>query len=50
MGDRRDVFRLLVGKLEGKRALGSPRGKWEEHIKMNHQDVGYGGMDWIDMA
>jgi len=45
----RDVYRVLVGKLEGKRPLGRPRRRWED-IKMDFQEVGCGGMDWIDLA
>ena len=39
-----------MGKLEGKSPLGSPRRRWEDNIKMDLQEVGYGGMDWIEMA
>jgi hypothetical protein len=44
MGDRRDVFRVLVGKPEGKRPLGRPRHRWED-IKMDLQEVGCGSKD-----
>ena len=50
MGERRGVYRVLVGKLEGKRPLGRPRRRWEDNIKMDLQEVGCGGMDWIEMA
>ena len=40
----------LVGKPEGKRPLGRPRRRWEDNIKKNIQEVGCGGMDWIEMA
>ena len=40
----------LVGKPEGKRPLGRPRRRWEDNIKMDLQEVGYGGMDWIKLA
>jgi hypothetical protein len=40
----------LVGKPEGKRPLGKPRHRWEDNIKMDLQEVGWGGMDWFDMA
>jgi len=50
MGERRDVCRVLVGKPERKRPLGSPRRKWEDNIKIDLQEVGCGGMDWIDLA
>jgi len=50
MGDRRGVFRVLVWKPEGKRPLGRPRSRWEDNNKMDLQEVGYGGMDWIELA
>ena len=50
MGESRVVYRVLVGKLEGKNPLGRPRRRWEDNIKMDHQEVGYEGMDWIDLA
>jgi hypothetical protein len=50
MGDRRGVYRVLVVKPEGKRPLGSSRRRWENVIKMDLQEVGCGGLDWIDMA
>ena len=50
MGDRRVVHRLLVGKSEGKRPLGRLRCRWKENIKMDLQEVGCGGMDWIELA
>jgi len=49
MGERRDVYRVLVGKPEGKRPVGSPRLRWEDNIKMDLQEVGFGGMDWIEL-
>ena len=52
VGERRGVYRVLVGKTEGKRPLGRPRLRWEDTIKMDLQAVGWGGggMDWIDVA
>jgi len=50
MGDRRGVYRVLVGKPEGKRQLGRPRLRWEDNIDMNLWEVGYEGMDWINLA
>ena len=50
MGDKRDVYRDLVGKPERKRPLGRPRRRWEDNIKMDLQEVGCGGMDWIELA
>jgi len=50
MGERRDVYGVLVGKSEGKRPLGRPSPRWEDNIKMDFQEVGCGGMDWIELA
>jgi hypothetical protein len=50
MGEGRGVYRVLVGKPEGKRPLGRTRRRWEGNIKMDLQEVGCGGMDWIEMA
>jgi hypothetical protein len=50
MGEGRGVYRVLVGKLEGKRPLGRPRRRWEDNIKMDLQEVGCGGMDRIELA
>ena len=50
MGDRRGVYRVLVRKHEGKKPLGRPGHRWEDNIKMDLQEVGCGGMDWIDLA
>jgi hypothetical protein len=49
MGERRGVYRVLVGKPEGKRPLGRSRQRWEDNIKMDLQEVGCGGVDWIDL-
>ena len=49
-GERRGVYRVLVGKPEGKRSLGRFRRRWEDNIKMDFQEVGSGGMDWIELA
>ena len=49
-GERRVVRRVLVGKPEGKIPLGRPKRRWEDNIKMDHQEVGCGGMDWIKLA
>ena len=48
LGERRDVYRILVGKPEGKRPLGKPKRRWEDNIKMNLQEVGCEGMDWVE--
>ena len=50
MGERRGVYRGLVGNPEGNRPLGRPRRRWEDNIKMDLQEVGCGGMDWIELA
>jgi hypothetical protein len=50
MGERRSVYRVLVGKPEGKRPLGRHRFRWEYNIKMYLQEVRYGGIDWIELA
>ena len=48
-GEGRGVYRVLVGKHEGKKPLGRPRRRWEDNIKMDIQEVGW-GMDWIELA
>jgi hypothetical protein len=50
MGKGRSLYRVLVGKPEGKRPLGRTRHRWEDNIKMYLQEVGCGGMDWIELA
>ena len=50
MGERRGLYRVLVGKSKEKKPLGRPRHRWEVNIKMDHQAVGCGVMDWIDLA
>ena len=50
MEESRGVYRVLVGKSEGKRPLGRPRRRWVDNIKMNLQEVRCEGMDWIDVA
>ena len=44
------MYKVLVGKPGGKRQLGRPRHRWEDNIKMDLQEVGCGGMDWIKLA
>ena len=44
------MYRVLVGKPEGKRPLERPRRRWEDNIKMDLQEMGYGVMDWIELA
>jgi hypothetical protein len=48
MGEKRGVYRILVGRPEGRRPLGRPRRRWEDHIKMDLQELEWGGMDWIE--
>jgi hypothetical protein len=50
MGEGRGVYRVLVGKPEGKRPLGRIRRRWDDNIKMDLQEMGCGGMDWIELA
>ena len=50
MVEMRGVYRVLVGEPGGKRPLGRPRRRWEDNIKMDLQEVGCGGMDWIELA
>jgi hypothetical protein len=50
MGERRGVYRVLVGKPEEKRPLGRSRCKWEDNIEMDLQDLGCGVMYWIQLA
>jgi hypothetical protein len=50
MGEGRGAYRNLVGRPEGRRPLGRLRHRWEDNIKMDLQEVGWGSMDWIDMA
>jgi hypothetical protein len=50
MEERRGVYRVLVGKPEGKSPLGRPRRRWENNIKMDLQEVGCGCMGWIELV
>jgi hypothetical protein len=50
VGERRGVYRVLVGKPEGKRPMGRPRRRGEDNIRMDLQEVGCGCMDWIELA
>ena len=50
MGERRGIYRILVGKPEEKRPLGRPRHSWEDNINLDFQEVGCGGLDWIELA
>jgi hypothetical protein len=50
MGVKRNAYRILVGKSKGKRPLGRPRYRWVDIIKRDLREIGWGGMDWIDLA
>jgi hypothetical protein len=50
IGEKRVAHRDLVGKREGTRPLGRPRRRWEDNLKMDLQEVGYEGMEWIELA
>jgi hypothetical protein len=50
MGEKRNAYRLLVGKPEGKTPFGGPRRKWVDNIKMDLLEIGWGGVDWIGLA
>ena len=50
MGEDRGVHMVLVGKPEGKRPLGRPRRRWEDNIKKDHQEVGGGLVNWMELA
>jgi hypothetical protein len=50
MGEKRNAYRILVGKPERKRSLGSLRGRWVDNIKIDLRETEWGGMDWIDLA
>jgi hypothetical protein len=50
VAEKRDVYRILVGKPEGKRPLGRTWRRWEDNMKMDLKEVGCGGMDWIELV
>jgi hypothetical protein len=50
MGEKRNEYRILVGKPEGKRPLGRPRHRWVDNIKMDLSEIGWDGMVWINLA
>jgi hypothetical protein len=50
MGEERKVYKVLVGKPEGRRPLGRPRRKWEDGVRMDLSEIGLGGVDWIRLA
>jgi hypothetical protein len=49
-GEKRNAYRVLVGKPEGKRQLGRSRRRWVDNIKIDIRETGWDGMDWIDLA
>jgi hypothetical protein len=49
-GEKMNAYKILVRKPEGKRPLGRPRRRWEDNIKMDLKEIGWGGIDWIDLA
>jgi hypothetical protein len=50
MEKKRNVYRILVGKPEGKRPVGRARRRWVDNIKMDFREIGWDSMDWIDLA
>jgi len=50
MGERRRVYRVLVGKSEGKRPLGRPRRRWGNNIKLDLREIGIDGANWIQLV
>jgi hypothetical protein len=50
MGEERKVYKVLVGKLKGKRPLVRPRRRWEDGIRMDLREIGFGGVDWIRLS
>jgi hypothetical protein len=50
MGEERKVYKVLVGKPEGRRTLGRPRRRWEDGVRMGLRETGLGGVDWIRLA
>jgi hypothetical protein len=50
LGEKRNAYGVLVGKPDGKRPLGRPRCNWEDNIKNNFRETGWGGVDWLHLA
>jgi hypothetical protein len=49
-GEKRNAYMILVGKPEGKRPLGRPKCRWVDNIKIDLREIGWDGMDWMDLA
>jgi hypothetical protein len=49
-GEKKNAYRILIAKPEGKRPQGRHKRRWEDNIKVDIREIGWGGMDWIDMA
>jgi hypothetical protein len=50
MGEKRNAYRILVGRPEEKRPLGTPRRRWVDNIKMDFREIDWDGIDWIDLV
>jgi hypothetical protein len=50
VGEKRNAYRIMVGKQEVKRPLGRPRNRWVDNIKIDVRETGWDGMDWIDLT
>jgi hypothetical protein len=50
MGEERNVYRVLMGKPEGKTPLGRPRCRWKDRIRMDLREIGWGSVDWVQLA
>jgi hypothetical protein len=50
MGEERKVYKVLLGKPEGKRPPGRPRRRWKDEIRMDLKEIGFGGVDWIRLS
>jgi hypothetical protein len=50
MGEERNVYKVLMGKPEGKRLLGRPKRRWEDEIRLDFREIGCGSVEWIQLA